>query len=67
MASIDEMQLITTQIQELRKVLLAADTERMLRQGERFLTLCRELEEFRAVGFLDAYIELLAHPMKETG
>jgi hypothetical protein len=46
---------------------LAADTERMLRQGERFLTLCRELEEFRAVGFLDAYIELLVHPMKEMG
>lgn len=39
----------------------------MLRQGERFLTLCRELEEFRAVGFLDAYIRLLAGPVEERG
>jgi hypothetical protein len=38
--------------------------EHMLRQGERFMALCRELEEFRACGFLDAYVQLLATPLE---
>jgi negative regulator of replication initiation len=62
MASLDEMRQITTHLQELRKLLTSSETEHMLRQGERFLALCRELEEFRAVGFLDAYVRLLAGP-----
>jgi hypothetical protein len=65
MASLDEMRLITTSLQELRKLLLAPEMEQMLRQGERFLKLCGELEEFRACGFLDAYIQLLAQPVGE--
>jgi Na+/phosphate symporter len=65
MASLEEMRQVTTHIQELRKLLTAPETEYMLRQGERFLALCRELEEFRAVGFLDAYVRLLAGPAEE--
>ena len=64
MASLDEMRLITTTLQELRKLMLAPETEAMLKKGERFLAMCRELEEFRACGFLDAYVRLLAQPVE---
>jgi hypothetical protein len=64
MTSLDEMRLITTTLQELRRLLLAPETEQMLRQGERFLKLCSELEEFRVCGFLDAYVQLLTQPMR---
>lgn len=60
MSSINEMREISGQLKTLTDLLLAEKTERMLKQAERFLVVCRELEEFRAVGFLDAFVQLFA-------
>jgi negative regulator of replication initiation len=60
MASVEELRQMAHAVRELRDLLLAKDTERMLDQTERFLRLCRELEEFRAIGFLDAFVQAFA-------
>lgn len=57
MGSVDELRQISGAIKELRDLLTNADTKLMLDQAERFLRVCRELEEFRAVGFLDAFVQ----------
>ena len=64
--ALDEMRQVTVHLKDMREVLLAPQTDRMLAQAERFLAVCRELEEFRAVGFLDAFIQLFAGYGKET-
>jgi hypothetical protein len=60
MGAIDEMRLITTQIREMRELILGEKTEQMLIRGERFVKLMRDVEEFRACGFLDDFVRLLA-------
>lgn len=60
MAGLEELRMLSAGITELRTVLLAKDTAQMLTVMERFLTVCREMEEFRAVGFLDAFVKLMA-------
>jgi len=57
MGSLDELRMISAGIRELRDTLMKPETAQMLDRAERFLRICRELEEFRAVGFLDAFLE----------
>lgn len=60
MASLDELRQISNAIHTLTQLLTSQDTSHMLAQAERFLHVCREVEEFRACGFLDAWVRLLA-------
>jgi septal ring factor EnvC (AmiA/AmiB activator) len=57
MTSVDELRQISSEIAILRDTLAKPETARMLDQAERFLRICRELEEFRAVGFIDAFLQ----------
>lgn len=58
MSSLDEIRQITNAIKSMKDVLLSPQTDQMLTRAERFLRVCRDLEEFRGVGFLDAFVEL---------
>ena len=65
MAALDEMRLITTNLQELRKLLIAPDTDRMLKQGDRFLALCHKWKNSAPADFSMPGPALLAHPMEK--
>lgn len=56
MTTLDELRQISAGVQELRNMVLHPDMERTLLQAERLLRACRDLEEFRAVGALDAFL-----------
>lgn len=58
MSSIEELRQISSQVKEVRELMLSDRTEQMLVRAERFLKVCEQLEEFRAVGFLDAFVQL---------
>jgi hypothetical protein len=60
MTTMAELREITAGVRELKTVMTSKDTEQMLTQAERFLRVCREIEEFRASGFLDDWVQLLA-------
>jgi len=57
MTSLDELRQISAGIRELSELVNKPETMRMIDVAERFLRACRELEEFRAAGFLDAFIQ----------
>lgn len=61
MSSLDEMRQIVSAVKELREIMGAGSTEKALVQAERFLRVCRELEEFRIVGFVDAFVAAFSH------
>jgi ABC-type transporter Mla subunit MlaD len=60
MTSIDELRQIAAGIRELRQVLVTPEADLMIERATRLLAVFRELEEFRACGFLDAYIQAFA-------
>jgi negative regulator of replication initiation len=65
MMSLEEMRQVTTAVREMRDLLLSKQTDEMLIRAERFLAVCRELEEFRMCGFLDAFVRLFVEASHE--
>lgn len=60
MASLEEMRLITAGLKELRMALVANETDVALKRAERFVVVCRDLDEFRRTGLLQALLSTIA-------
>lgn len=60
MSTLDEVRQVVAGLKELRDAVGNERTERAIANGERLLAVCRELEEFRASGFLDAFLKAFA-------
>lgn len=58
MSSLDEMRLISTALVDLRDTFLAPRTATAIHEAERFLAVMKELEEFRACGALEAFMQV---------
>lgn len=66
MNALEEMRQLTTAIRDMRELLLSPKSEEMLVRAERFLAVCRELEEFRMCGFLDSFVQLFVVASHDT-
>lgn len=60
MSVIDECRQVATALREFRESIGSPSMTHAIEMTERFVVVFEKLEEFRACGFLDAYVEMFA-------